>query len=66
MVKPRFFLESLSGSDSRFEILKYNLATKIVTLRNVKHNAVEFQDVLDITDKKVLAKMRYKIVKEEA
>lgn len=63
MVKPKFFLESLTDPTQRYEILKYNQGSKVATLRNVKRN-VEFQDIMDITDKKLLAKMKYKIVKE--
>jgi len=65
MVKPRFFLESLSDPTVRYEILSHHPKSGMTLLKNCKRN-VEFQDIIKITDKKELAKLKYKIVKEES
>ena len=60
MVKPKYYIQKLSDPKVRYEILERDPVSGFTKLQGLR---AEFFDILD---KKSLAKLNYKVVKEEA
>ena len=59
-MKPKYYIQSLKDPKIRFEILERNPVSGLTKLKGIR------ADFLDILDKKSLAKLNYKVVKDEA
>ena len=59
MVKPKYYIQKISDPSTRYEILERDPVSGFTKLRGIR------ADFFDILDKKSLAKLNYKVVKEE-